>query len=74
MAGAIVRPALWRLAIHVGAALLLWEAITFFRARGTPIGRLSYAHGALVAAAAIAVVVVVLSWRVLGAFPPYLMW
>ena len=74
VAGAIVRPALWRLLLHAGAVLLVWQAIRFFRVRGAPIGRVSYAHGALIAASGSAIVVVLLAWRALGAFPPYWYW
>ena len=29
--GSILLPAIWRLAIHLGAAILLWQAIQFLR-------------------------------------------
>ncbi|MEO8450901.1 MAG: serine hydrolase domain-containing protein [Gemmatimonadota bacterium] len=73
-AGAIVRPALWRLTLHAGALILIWQAIRFIRTRGLAIGRVSYAHGVLIAASGASVFVVLLAWRVLGAFPPYWYW
>ena len=69
--GSILLPALWRLALHGGAAGLVWQAGQFLRVRGAPIGPVARAHGFLIAAAGCALVVAVLAWRVLGAFPPY---
>lgn len=72
--GAILLPAVWRLTLHLGAALLIWESIRFLGVRGATIGRIGYSHGVLMAAAGFAVVVATLAWRVLGAFPPYFSW
>jgi len=72
--GAVLRPAIWRLGLHVGAALLIWGPLRFFRARDAAIGRVSFSHGIVLAAAGGALVVVILAWRVLGAFPPYFSW
>lgn len=52
----------------------LAQAIGFFRVRSMMIGRISYAHGVVLTAAGGAVVVTILAWRVLGAFPPYVTW
>jgi hypothetical protein len=78
--GALIRPALWRGGLHAGAILLLWSAVTFMvSSRGRePVGgamhRASYAHGVLIALSGISVVVVLILWRVLAAFPPYFSW
>jgi hypothetical protein len=72
--GSIVLPAIWRVGIHAGAAILVWQAVRFFRTRGVPIGRIGYSHGVVLAVSGWAVVLSVLAWRVLGAFPPYLSW
>ncbi len=72
--GSILVPALWRLLLHLGAAILAWHAIRFFQVRGVSLGRLARAHGILIAAASLAVVVSITAWRVLGAFPPYFSW
>ena len=71
--GAIVLPALWRLALHAGVVLLVWQAVAFFRAHA-PIGRLNRLHGILIATAGIGMAVAVTFWRVIGAFPPYWSW
>jgi CubicO group peptidase (beta-lactamase class C family) len=71
--GAIVLPALWRLALHAGVVLLVWQSSAFFRAHET-IGRMNRLHGILIAAAGIGVAVAVAFWRVIGAFPPYWSW
>ena len=72
--GSIVAPALWRLVLHLGAAILIWHGIRFLRVRGASIGWLARAHGFLIAAAGFAMVGSVAAWRVLGAFPPYFSW
>jgi hypothetical protein len=72
--GAIIFPALWRLGLHVGALILLYSAAVFFEDRTESISRLGYGHGVLIAAAGVGVVAVLMLWRVLGAFPPYLSW
>ncbi len=72
--GTILAPALWRLVLHVGAAILVWQAIRFLRVRGVSIGWPARTHGVLIAVAALAVVVSITAWRVLGAFPPYFSW
>lgn len=72
--GSIVLPAIWRLALHFGAVMLVWQAILFLRVRGVPIGRVSRGHGILLAAAGCALVVAIVAWRVFGAFPPYFGW
>jgi hypothetical protein len=72
--GAIVVPAPWRLALHLGAAILVWQAIRFLRIRGVSIGWPARIHGVLIAVAGLAVVVSITAWRVLGAVPPYFSW
>jgi CubicO group peptidase (beta-lactamase class C family) len=72
--GDMILSTAWRLGLDAGAALLLWAAVAFFLKRNAPIGRVSYAHGVLVALADVAIVVVLLAWRVLGAFPPWISW
>jgi CubicO group peptidase (beta-lactamase class C family) len=72
--GAVLRPAIWRLALHVGAALLIWQSVRFLRVHGATIGRVSFLHGVVLTAASGALVGVILAWRVLGAFPPYFSW
>jgi hypothetical protein len=78
--GAIILPALWRLGLHVGAILLLWSAATFMviswgggLADG-PIRRASHIHGVLIAVSGVSVVAVLILWRVIAAFPPYVSW
>jgi hypothetical protein len=72
--GDVLRPALWRLGLHVGAILMLWAAAVFLIRRDPPMGRVSFGHGLILALAAVAVVVALLFWRVLGAFPPWVSW
>ena len=69
--GSIVLPLVWRLALLVGAGMLLAETARFLRSRSAESGRLGYGHGVLLGAASIAVVAALVVWRVLGAFPPY---
>jgi len=71
--GAIVLPALWRLALHAGVVLLVWHGVAFFRSRGA-IGRMNRLHGILIAAAGVGMAAAVAFWRVIGAFPPYWSW
>ena len=72
--GAIVLPAFWRLGLHVGAVVLLFSAANFLGSRDRAISRAAYGHGVLLSVAAIGVVVVLILWRVLGSFPPYVSW
>jgi CubicO group peptidase (beta-lactamase class C family) len=72
--GAILWPALWRLGLHVGALVLIYGAVAFFVDRKGSLSRLAYAHGALIAAAGVSVVLVLILWRVAAAFPPYVSW
>jgi CubicO group peptidase (beta-lactamase class C family) len=72
--GAIVLPAVWRLGLHVGAITLLWGAVLFMRSRDRFLSSAAYSHGMLIAAANVSVVVVLILWRVIAAFPPYGSW
>jgi CubicO group peptidase (beta-lactamase class C family) len=72
--GAIVLPAFWRLALHIGAVVLLLSAVGFLVYRDRSIGRTAYAHGILIAAANLSVVAVLILWRVVASFPPYFGW
>ena len=72
--GGVILPAIWRFALHVGAAVLIWAAWQYLRHRDSTGGWLLRSHGALLATAAFAVPVILLLWRVLGAFPPWLSW
>ncbi|HEX4240299.1 MAG TPA: serine hydrolase domain-containing protein [Steroidobacteraceae bacterium] len=78
--GAIVLPALWRAALHIGAIMLLWSAATFTvpslgsATGGGGMSRAAQAHGVLIAASGASVVAVLILWRVIGAFPPYFSW
>src|SRR5262249_28770526 len=72
--GEVLLPALWRLGLHVGAVLLAWAAIRFLTSRHETVGRVGFGHGLVTAVSAFAIVAVLLAWRVLGAFPPWLYW
>ena len=72
--GAVLVPALWRLALHAGVGVLLWQGIRFFWVRAVTSGWISSAHGLLIAVAGLAMVVVMMAWRVVGAFPPWFQW
>lgn len=72
--GAVILPALWRLALNLGAGLLVWAAARFFLRRSEPVGWVSYAHGTLIAVAGLALFVILALWKVLLAFPPYVSW
>jgi CubicO group peptidase (beta-lactamase class C family) len=72
--GAIVLPALWRLGLHAGAIALGWSAVNFLLSRDRSMSRAAYGHGILIAAANLSVIGVLVLWRVIGAFPPYLSW
>lgn len=72
--GDVLLPALWRIGLHVGAGMMLWAAVKFLRQRDTNLGWVRLSHGLMMSAAAFAVPVVLLFWRVLGAFPPHLSW
>jgi CubicO group peptidase (beta-lactamase class C family) len=71
--GAILRPLLWRLAIHVGAVMLVWAGIRFL-GPGRSVATVTRLHGVLLALAGFGVAVSVVAWRVIGAFPPYFSW
>jgi CubicO group peptidase (beta-lactamase class C family) len=71
--GAILLPALWRLGLDAGAGVLGYSAVMFLVGRGS-ISRAAYVHGVLIAVAGLNVVLVLILWRVLAAFPPYLSW
>ena len=71
--GAILRPLIWRLAIHVGVAIMIWRAFLFLRDRAS-VGRVGQVHGILLGAAGVAVALSVTLWRVIGAFPPWWAW
>lgn len=72
--GEFVLPAIWRIALHVGAVLMLWAGYRYLRSRDTQGSWLLRSHGALLVAVAFAVPLFLLLWRVLGAFPPWLSW
>ena len=72
--GAILLPALWRLGLHVGAVMLLFSAVNFVVPRDRSLSRAAYGHGVLIAASGVSVLAVLLLWRVIAAFPPYLSW
>jgi CubicO group peptidase (beta-lactamase class C family) len=72
--GAIVLPVLWRLGLHVGAIVLLWSAVRFMYSRDRSLTVAAYGHGMLIAAANMSVVIVLILWRVVAAFPPYVSW
>lgn len=71
--GAILRPLIWRLALHAGVVLVVWEALVFLRDRA-PVGRVSRVHGVAIGVAGVAMAVAVGLWRVVGAFPPWWSW
>jgi CubicO group peptidase (beta-lactamase class C family) len=72
--GAIVLPALWRLGLHIGAIVLLLSAVNFVHLRDPSSSGSAYGHGILIAAANMSVVVVLILWRVVATFPPYMSW
>jgi CubicO group peptidase (beta-lactamase class C family) len=72
--GDVFAPAVWRLALHIGAVLLVWTSAAFFFACEPRLGRIGAAHGALIALADLSVVIVLLFWRLLAAFPPWISW
>jgi hypothetical protein len=48
--------------------------VRFLYRRDRSISTPAYCHGILIALANISVVIVLIFWRVLAAFPPYLSW
>jgi len=72
--GSLLWPALWRLALHLGALALVWAALRYLRHRLKATGWLGRLHGAVIALSGLSIVVALLAWRVLFAFPPYLGW
>jgi len=72
--GAIVLPAFWRLGLHIGAIVLLVSAVRFLYRRDRSIGTAAYCHGILISLASISVVIVLILWRVVATFPPYVSW
>ena len=72
--GALVVPAIWRLALHLGVMVLVWSGVRYFRRREGARGRISTAHGFLIALAALTVAGAMVAWRVVGAFSPYFGW
>jgi hypothetical protein len=71
--GAILGPLIWRLVLHTGLAIMVWQAWLFIRDRAS-VGRGGRVHGIVIGAAGIAIVVAVALWRVVGAFPPWWSW
>jgi CubicO group peptidase (beta-lactamase class C family) len=72
--GAIVRPLLWRAGLHLGVCLLLWAAVRFYLRPEGQLSRGNSAHAILIVVSACATAVVMVLWRVVGAFPPYVSW
>ena len=72
--GAILLPAIWRLGLHIGAILLVSSAVQFARSSDGIIRRAALGHGMLIAAANMSVVLVLILWRVIASFPPYVSW
>jgi CubicO group peptidase (beta-lactamase class C family) len=72
--GSIIVPGAWRLGLHVGALLLAWSALRFALARTETLRRRALAHGVLIGLANLSVVIVLILWRVIGSFPPYMSW
>ena len=68
--GAIVRPLLWRLVLHAGVAVLVWQAACLVGQLGQ-VGRIARVHGLVIAAAGVMIAVTVVHWRLIGSFPPY---
>jgi hypothetical protein len=71
--GAVVAPLVWRLILHAGFALLVWQSVRFFGRVGQ-IGWVGRVHGIVIAAAGLMIAVSVALWRVIGSFPPYWTW
>lgn len=71
--GAIVGPLLWRLALHLGVAVMAWQAVVFV-GRAGQVGLAGRLHGLVVVAGALMIVVSIVLWRLIGAFPPYWNW
>jgi CubicO group peptidase (beta-lactamase class C family) len=69
--GLIWVPAIWRLAILVGAAAMLWGAVRFWWRMDPALRWIYLVHGALMACAAVVIPAILGLWRVVGAFPPY---
>jgi hypothetical protein len=72
--GSIILPGTWRLGLHVGALLLAWAALRFLLSRTESMRPVALAHGVLIAAASLCVIIVLIFWRVIASFPPYLSW
>jgi CubicO group peptidase (beta-lactamase class C family) len=72
--GALALPALWRLGLHIGAIVLLVSAVRFLYRHDRSIGTAAYCHGVSIALASISVAIVLILWRVLATFPPYVSW
>ncbi|HKP28833.1 MAG TPA: serine hydrolase domain-containing protein [Gemmatimonadales bacterium] len=71
--GAILGPLLWRLMLHAGVVVLIWQAVRFVGLLGQ-VGRFGRLHGLILVAAGLMIVVSVTLWRLIGAFPPYWSW
>jgi CubicO group peptidase (beta-lactamase class C family) len=74
VAGDILLPLLWRAGLHLGVGLLLWGGVRFCLRPAGPLSRANWAHGILIIVAATATAMVMVLWRVVGAFPPYVSW
>jgi CubicO group peptidase (beta-lactamase class C family) len=72
--GSIVLPSIWRLGLHIGALLLAWSALRFAVVRTESLRPIMFAHGVLIAAASLSVFIVLIFWRVIASFPPYVSW
>ena len=72
--GSIILPGIWRLGLHVGAFLLAWAALQFLLLRTESMRPAELAHGVLIAAASLCVFIVLIFWRVIASFPPYVSW
>jgi CubicO group peptidase (beta-lactamase class C family) len=74
VAGSILVPGTWRLGLHIGAFLLAWSALRFALTRTEPLRPARLAHGVPIVAASLSVLIVLIFWRVIGSFPPYVSW
>jgi CubicO group peptidase (beta-lactamase class C family) len=72
--GAWLVPALWRLGLLGGAGLLTLSALRFARSRAGSMSGAALSHGVLIAGASLGVVLVLIFWRVIASFPPYVSW
>jgi CubicO group peptidase (beta-lactamase class C family) len=72
--GEFLFPTLWRLALNLAFLGLIWAAVRFFREKGESLGKVGGAHGMLIALASLLFAFILVAWRVIGAFPPFVNW